>query len=111
MKNIYWLKDGRLRLFGALIEHSKVFKDFGFKVSMQDWDITFSIGYILGKVHISFDHKLLYRVFPKFFHGKQFGMYGRELGFMISKNRISYNLLWYADCDAPKNWRKGFIPI
>ena len=93
------------------IENSKQ-AAFGFWVefSIQNWEIVISIGYIFGRVYISFDHAFLYRNFRKTFTGDGFGEWGREIGFMIERKYMEYSLFWYSDPNKPPHkWRSKYF--
>lgn len=100
------------KILGVRVEYSKS-KAFGFWVEfcIQEWEIIISTGYIFGTVYLSFDHRLLYRMFPSVFSGKNFGEWGREIGFMIEPHYKEYSLFWYSDPNKPAHkWRyKYFI--
>ena len=110
MKKIYKFDDGRISFFGIIIENRKL-KAFGFWIefSTQEWEIIVSIGYGLGRIWFVIPHKFLYRNFRKLFDGKNFGEWGREIGFMISENYKSYSLWWWSDPNKPHHkWRSKY---
>jgi len=112
MKRIYKLQDGRVSFFGVLIENVRR-KAFGIWVEFccQEWEIIVCIGYGFGRIWFSFPHKFLYRNLKSVFWGKNFGEWGRELGFMIEPKFKEYSLFWYSDPNKPGHkWRsKCFI--
>ena len=110
MKKIYKLDDGRLSVFSLLFENSNK-NSFGLIINFcsQEWEINIGIGYIFGKLYISFPHKFLYRNFKRIFNGKNFGEHGREIGFMIDNKWQEYSLFWWSDPNRPiSTWRARF---
>lgn len=104
MKNVYKIEQGRFRVFSVVFENVRKFA-LGLEIEFcsQEWEIIISIGYIFGKLYISFPHKFFYKKFKKMFWGDNFGECGREIGLMVDSFWLVYNLWWWSDSNRPTN--------
>ena len=105
--------DTRYWIFNMVFENSNEVSNrclrFNINFCTGEHEITISIGYIFGTFWLSIPNDFLFRNFRWLFDGKEFGEWGREIGFTISSYHINYSLWWYSDCNAPAHkWRKKY---
>lgn len=111
---IHKIEDCRWSINRVIFEWStsKDMRTIGFMLRFDDWEIVTSIGFVFGRLWISTPHHFLYKTFPKVFHGKRFGEWGREIGFMVTTKYIEYSLWWYSDINKPRDtWRTNYISL
>lgn len=110
----HYIEPGRFSINRVIFEWSEKHhtKQLGFFLRFENWEITIEIGLVIGTLWVSIPHKFLFKRFPNVFHGNNFGEWGREIGFRISKKVFEYSLWWYSNINKPRDtWRTNYIFI